>query len=137
MGPATARGFGACLGSPACEGFAGRSAAQHLGRMRLVRPTLRQELQQAELPRLPMEDLLELIPKGDWITAKEAAFALGMDVDSFRAAYCDGEAPRLTIWQRFGPKGGRRVLIARREVEALVRDGLVQPILPCRNRNTA
>jgi hypothetical protein len=95
--------------------------------MRLPRPTLKQEIVEAETERLPLEGLLELIPKGDWITPKEAAFALGLDVNTFRTAYCDPEAPRVTIWQRYGRKGGRRILVARRDVASLVEAGLYAP----------
>jgi hypothetical protein len=70
------------------------------------------------------EELEDLIPKGDWIPAKQAAALLGMEPDPFRASYCNPAAPRVRFWQRKGPNGGRRILVDRASVRALVAEGL-------------
>lgn len=92
-----------------------------------MRAIFRQEQTNASQQPPLFEGLLELIPQGKWLTPKEAAAALGMEPDSFRAAYCDRERPRVQIFQRPGPNGGRRVLVSQRSVEALLRSGLVGP----------
>lgn len=90
----------------------------------------REEQLQANAPRLPFDALDELLPPGDWVSPKEAAAAmpLAMTPDAFRAAYCDKVAPRVRIWQRKGPGGGRRVLVNREDVLQLIREGLVEPV---------
>lgn len=95
-----------------------------------MRAVFRQEQASAgQAPRLPFEavDLLELIPAGDWIDVKAAARSMGMEPDSFRAAYCDRQAPRVTIWQRPGPNGGRRLLVERGSLKALILSGVAIP----------
>ncbi len=87
----------------------------------------RQEQLQANAPRLPFDDLAELLPPGDWISPKEAAYALRMTPNAFRAAYCQPEAPRLRLWQRTGASGGRRILVHREDVARLIQDGLRVP----------
>lgn len=95
-----------------------------------MRAHLRQERLQAHAPRLPFDDLVELLPDDDWITPKEAAAALPLPMtpDAFRAAYCQAESPRVRIWQRKGPRGGRRILVSREDVAELIRGGMVAPI---------
>lgn len=89
---------------------------------------MREDLQAASQPGRLFDDLLELLPKGDWITPKAAAAFMGYDdVDSFRRAYCDRKAPRVRMWQRPGPGGGRRVFIDRDDLRQLVASGLVEP----------
>ncbi len=80
-------------------------------------------------PCLPSDsaNLLELISEGNWIPVKAAARAMGMEPDSFRAAYCDRKAPRVAIWQRPGPNGGRRLLVERKSLEELIAGGLTVP----------
>ena len=87
----------------------------------------REDKLRAGTPRLPFGDLAELLPEGDWIEPKEAAAALRMTPDAFRAAYCAREAPRVRIWQRKGRKGGRRVLVNREDVAQLIREGMAGP----------
>lgn len=78
---------------------------------------------------LPFEeqDLLGLIPEGEWIEPKVAAEAMGMTPDAFRAAYCNPEAPRVVIWQRPGRRGGRRVLVEAGSLRQLIRGGIAVP----------
>ena len=94
-----------------------------------MRAVFRQELGMGQAPRLPFDamDLLELIPNGDWIPVKVAARSMGMEPDSFRAAYCDRKAPRVTIWQRPGPNGGRRLMVDSESLKALIQGGLAIP----------
>lgn len=91
-----------------------------------VKPLFRQDLAQAAEPRLDL-DSLELIPQGEWISAKEAATALGMGRGPFLASYCDPKAPRLVIWERRGPKGGRRVLVQAESLRQEIQRGLRTP----------
>ncbi len=88
---------------------------------------LREDKRQAATARLPFDDLAELLPQGDWIDPKEAAAALRMTPDAFRAAYCSAEAPRLRIWQRKGRGGGRRVLVCREDVARIIQEGMAGP----------
>lgn len=93
-----------------------------------MRAHFRQEQLQATVPRLPFDDLAELLPPEDWISPKEAAAAVLMTPDAFRAAYCSPDAPRVRIWQRKGPGGGRRVLVHREDVARIIREGMVGPV---------
>ncbi|WP_257311140.1 hypothetical protein [Geothrix fuzhouensis] len=92
-----------------------------------MRAHFREEQLQAHAPRLPFDALVELLPEDDWISPKEAAAAVRMTPNAFRAAYCAPEAPRLRIWQRRGPHGGRRLLVNREDVAQLIREGLLVP----------
>lgn len=91
-----------------------------------VKPHFREDLVKAAEPRLAL-DTLELIPQGEWIPAKEAATALGMERGPFLASYCDPKAPRLVIWERRGPKGGRRVLVQAESLRQEIQRGLRTP----------
>ena len=45
---------------------------------------------------------------------------LHMAPKSFRLRYCSHLAPELPIVERRGPRGGRRILVRRADVEALI-----------------
>jgi hypothetical protein len=92
-----------------------------------MRAHLRDDMLNANAPRLPFDDLTELLPEGEWINPKEAAAALRMTPDAFRAAYCSAAAPRVRIWQRKGPNGGRRVLVCRADVAQVILEGMAGP----------
>jgi len=62
-----------------------------------------------------------------WVSVKEAADRLGMTEDYFRRIYCDPEAPLVTIHQRLGPRGGRRVRVLEEDVDNLLRSAIKRP----------
>jgi len=64
---------------------------------------------------------------GDWISVKEAAALLGYSEDYFRRVFCAPDAPLLTIRVWAGPRGGRRIVVQRFSVEALLEDQVRRP----------
>ena len=58
--------------------------------------------------------------KDPWISVKEAAALMGMSAAYFRAIYCQPDTPRVIIRNRIGPKGGRRILVLRASIMALI-----------------
>ena len=55
-----------------------------------------------------------------WISPKEAADLLDYTEDYFRREWCDTEHPKVTIWEKRGPRGGRRIQVLRIEIEAII-----------------
>ena len=64
------------------------------------------------------------------IRTHEAAAMLGMALTTFRRRFCDHHALVLPIVEHCGPKGGRRVLLLRQDVEALLEAMTVRPGIP-------
>jgi hypothetical protein len=67
---------------------------------------------------------------GELIRAHEAAAMLGMALNTFRRRFCAHDAPALPIVEHRGPKGVRRVLVRREDVEALLEAMTVRPAIP-------
>lgn len=63
----------------------------------------------------------------DWISTKEAAALLGYSEDYFRRTFCAEGAPLVTIRVWHGPRGGRRIVVLRVAVEALVEEQIQRP----------
>lgn len=62
------------------------------------------------------------------MSVKEAAALLGYSEDYFRRLYCDPAAPLVTIHQRKGPKGQRRIRgVSRVEIESLIESQTRRP----------
>jgi hypothetical protein len=62
-----------------------------------------------------------------WISVKEAAALMGYSVNYFRSLYCDPKAPLVTIRQRMGPKGVRRIMVLRVAVESVIESQTRRP----------
>jgi hypothetical protein len=65
----------------------------------------------------------------DWILLSVAAAMLGYSTDYFRRSFCNPERPLIRIRVIKGPKGkgGRRILVWRPAVEALLLDQIHEP----------
>ncbi|WP_243301272.1 hypothetical protein [Geothrix oryzisoli] len=70
----------------------------------------------------------------EWISVALAARLMGdYDVDYFRRTFCAPVDPLLTIRRIPGPRGGRRILVHRPSLEALIQGQIQgpQPAFPC------
>lgn len=61
------------------------------------------------------------------IHTAEAAAILGLAPITFRRRFCNSQAPRLPIVECRGPRGGRRILVRRSDVEELLESMTVRP----------
>jgi len=62
-----------------------------------------------------------------WISVKEAAALMGYSVNYFRSLYCNPETPLVTIRQPRGPKGVRRIMVLRVDVDAVIESQTRRP----------
>lgn len=55
-----------------------------------------------------------------WVTVKEAADLMGYSTAYFRRLYCDSEAPLVTIREKLGPMGRRRIEVLKADLDRML-----------------